>query len=69
MAEVCSQHVLRPEFLTKRYNAFQGFLVFAGQAYVNKSTDVGLPRYELRTWGYQVQYFHMKNVGKRETGS
>jgi len=58
-------------FQTKVCNeddAFQGLLTFAGQACVNKSTDVGLPQKELRARGYQVQYFIMKNVVKREKG-
>lgn len=49
MFKVCSQHVFKPKFVTKPYDASQGLLTFAGQACVNKSTDVGLPQHELRT--------------------
>lgn len=48
MAEMCSQHVFKPKFVTKTYDALQGLLTFAGQACVNKSTEVGLPQHELR---------------------
>lgn len=63
------QSVFNPEFVTQTHDAFQGLLAsFSGQACVNKSTDVGLPQHKLRTRGYQVQYFIMKNVVKKGKG-